>query len=378
VNLAIFLGIAIAVRAGSASYEDVFLWGWVWRLDFRPWTLVTSVFLHDPSGLWHVGFNMLFLWVFGQAVETRLGSWWFLVFYLVGGAFASVAHMFASVSPAIGASGAVAAVSGAYLALFPRSTVRVFAFFPFYGIHHIPATWFILFYVAIDLLSQASEALGGLSDVAHAAHLGGYLFGFSTAMVLLGTGILPRTEFDAFFLAKQWRRRRELRRVVDHHGSGFDAPSTTAPVPRRVRESKTPGRPTSDPDAPRRAAIIDALRRDDGETAIREFKASPPSIRLAESVLADLGNRAMAAGDTESAIRAYTRLLERRGDRSYGDAGPSDEFRLLLATLLVRRAGRPNDARPLLERLATSHLSEASASLRDALLAEIEGASGTP
>ncbi len=378
VNLAIFLGVAIAVRAGSTSYEEVLRWGSVWRLDFRPWTLVTSVFLHDPSGLGHVGFNMLFLWVFGQAVETRLGSWWFLVFYLVGGAFACVAHMVASAAPAIGASGAVAAVSGAYLALFPRSKVRVLLFFILIGLYHVPATWFILFYVAIDLLSQASDLLGRPSDVANAAHLGGYLFGFSTAMALLGIGILPRTELDALFLVKQWRRRRDMRRVVRDHGSGFDGPSTTAPVPSRMKDTRTSGPPTSDPDAPRRAAITDALRRDDGEAAIREFKASPPSIRLADGVLADLGNRAMAAGDPESAIRAYTDLLERRGDRPYGDAGPSDDFRLLLATLLVRRAGRLDDARPLLDRLATASLSDQAASLRDALRAEIDGTSGTP
>jgi membrane associated rhomboid family serine protease len=372
VNLAIFLGIAIAVRAGLTTHEAVLRWGSVWRLDFHPRTLVTSVFLHDPSGLGHIAFNMLFLWVFGQAVETRFGSWWFLVFYLVGGAVACVAHMVASPAPAIGASGAVAGVSGAYLALFPRSRVRVLFVFIVIGLYHIPATWFILFYIAIDLLSQASDILGRPSDVANAAHLGGYLFGFSTSIALLGIGVLPRTDLDALYLLKQRQRRRAMRQVARDHGSAFEGPSTSSPLPDKVRraDATTPSPP--DPDAPHRAAIVEALRQDDGATAIRLYDERPDGLRLPDGVLADLGNRAMAAGAFETAIRAYTDLLARRGERPSGDGGPSDDFRLLLASLLIRHAGRPEEARPILARLVDRRLSDQAASLRDALLAEID------
>ena len=152
-NLLIFIGVALAVRAGSTTHEEVIRWGAVSRVDFHWWSLVTSLFLHDPSGLGHVGFNMLFLWVFGQAVEARLGSLGFAAFYLVGGIAACLAHMVVTPAPAIGASGAFAAVSGAFLALFPRSTVRVLLFFLLIGIYHIPAIWFICFY--IDLYAFA-------------------------------------------------------------------------------------------------------------------------------------------------------------------------------------------------------------------------------
>jgi len=374
-NLAIFLGIAIAVRAGVTTHEAVLRWGSVWRMDFHPWTLLTSVFLHDPSGLGHVGFNMLFLWVFGQAVETRFGSWWFLVFYLAGGAFACLAHMVASPAPAIGASGAVAAVSGAYLALFPRSRVRVLFVFIVIGLYHIPATWFILFYIAIDLLSQASDFLGRPSDVANAAHLGGYLFGFSTAIALLGIGVLPRTDLDALYLLKQRQRRRAMRQVARQHGSAFDGPSSSAPVPSRIRSGAAGATVAVDPDAPRRAAIADALRHDDGETAIRLYRERSGGPTLADGVLADLGNRAMASGEIETAIRAYTELLARRGERSTGDGGPTDDFRLLLASLLIRHANRPDDARPILERLAGRRLDAREASLRDALQSELDAGS---
>ena len=113
VNLLVFIGVAAAVRAGSTTHEQVIAWGAVSRTDFQPWSLVTSLFLHDPTGLGHVGFNMLFLWVFGQAVEARLGSLGFAAFYLVGGVAACLAHMMVTPFPAIGGSGAVAAVSNA-------------------------------------------------------------------------------------------------------------------------------------------------------------------------------------------------------------------------------------------------------------------------
>jgi hypothetical protein len=256
--------------------------------------------------------------------------------------------------------------------------VRVLFVFIVIGLYHIPATWFILFYVAIDLLSQASDILGRPSDVANAAHLGGYLFGFSTAIALLGIGILPRTDLDALYLLKQRQRRRAMRQVARDHGSAFEGPSTSAPVPSKVRGNGETAPPPADPDAPQRAAIADALRHDDGDTAIRLYGAGPPNLRLPDGMLADLGNRAMASGDVGTSIRAYTQLLDRRGDRSNGDGGPTDDFRLLLASLLIRRANRPEEARPLLTRLTESRLSPQAVTLRDALLAEIDPGNSSP
>ena len=97
---------------------------------FKWWQLFTYQFLHDPHGIWHIAFNMLFLWVFGAAVEDRLGRIGFLGFYLTGGIVAALAHAMTDPSPVIGASGAIAGVTGAFLALFPRSRIQVlFIFF---------------------------------------------------------------------------------------------------------------------------------------------------------------------------------------------------------------------------------------------------------
>ena len=366
-NLLVFIGIALAVRGGLTTHEEVIRWGAVSRGDLHLRSLVTSLFLHDPGGLGHVGFNMLFLWVFGQAVESRLGSWWFGLFYLFGGAMACVAHMAVTPAPAIGASGAVASVSGAYLVLFPRSSVRVLLIFLLIGVYNVPAIWFIAFYIAIDLLSQASSFLGRPNDVANAAHLGGYAFGFSTAMILLAGGVLPRTDLDLLFLLKQWRRRREMRAVTKNHGSSFDTPSTTAPVPRGL----SPDAPAiDDPNVAARRAITEAIRADDGETMRSLYQAAPDSVVLNDADQADLGNRLLRAGEAALAARAYEDLLQKRGVRTIGPGGPSDDFRLLLASILVRRLRRPADAIPHLEFLADRRLEPAAATLLQTLRIE--------
>lgn len=370
-NLLVFIGVALAVRGGFTTHGDVIGWGAVSRIDFHFRSLVTSLFLHDPSGLGHVGFNMLFLWVFGQAVEARLGSWWFALFYLVGGVAACLAHMVVTSAPAIGASGAVAAVSGAYLALFPRSTVRVLLFFILIGMYHVPAIWFIGFYIAIDLFSQASSFLGRSNDVANAAHLGGYAFGFSTAILLLAVGMLPRTELDMLYLFKQRKRRKEMRAVAREFGTPFDHAAAGDAAPRRV--SSASGDPVDDELARTRADIVRAMRDADASTALNRFRAAPEDLVLKDADQAELGNLAMAAGDAGLAARAYGGLLAKRGDRPTGPGGPSDDFRLLLASILVRRLGRPAEARPHLEALAGRKLAPEAAALAEALRAEAGG-----
>ena len=86
-NMAAFLAILLLNRFQMASLSETIQFGAISRSDFHWWGLITSQFIHDPNGLAHLGFNMLFLWVFGQAVESRLGAGWFITFYLLGGIF---------------------------------------------------------------------------------------------------------------------------------------------------------------------------------------------------------------------------------------------------------------------------------------------------
>ncbi len=174
------------------------------RAHFAWWQPLTYQFLHDPGSLWHLLGNMLFLWVFGAPVEGRLGRLGFLAFYLAGGAVAGLAHLALNGAPVIGASGAVSAVTGAFIVLCPRARVAMLLWF---SIIPVPALLVVALYFALDLFG----ALGARGGVAHLAHLGGTLFGVGVTAVLLATGMVKRTDLDMVFLVKQWRRRAEMR-----------------------------------------------------------------------------------------------------------------------------------------------------------------------
>ncbi len=150
----------------------------------REWiTLISSQFLH--GGWLHMGGNMLYLWVFGNNIEDQLGALKFLLFYLVCGALAGLAHWFfdpTSVVPTLGASGAIAGVMGAYIIRFPRARILTLVpLFIFLTTFRIPAFFFLgWWFVQQALYSVAS--LGATADmgsggVAYWAHAGGFVFG---------------------------------------------------------------------------------------------------------------------------------------------------------------------------------------------------------
>jgi membrane associated rhomboid family serine protease len=146
-------------------------------------TLLVSMFMH--GGIAHILGNMLYLFIFGDNVEDRLGHVHFLLFYLFSGIAASLAHVFTTKLtggnldvPSLGASGAIAGVLGAYLMLFPRRRVRVLLF---RFITNVPA----VVAVGVWFLFQVVNGLGMLgggsgSGVAYAAHVGGFIVGFLT------------------------------------------------------------------------------------------------------------------------------------------------------------------------------------------------------
>lgn len=148
-------------------------------------SLLTAMFLH--GGFQHLLGNMLFLWVFGNNIEDTLGKVRYVVFYLLAGLLASVAHI--AVNPAsdiatIGASGAVAGLLGAYIVLFPRARVTTLAFMFFI---RIPAVVVLgLWFGSQLLIGQGQQAGGG---VAWMAHVGGFVAG---AVMILAFGGLKR------------------------------------------------------------------------------------------------------------------------------------------------------------------------------------------
>lgn len=170
---------------------------------------LTYQFLH---GDWmHLLGNMLFLWIFGNAVCDRMGSLAYVVFYLAGGVFSGVAFTHSADNPMIGASGAIAAVTTAFLALFPRVHVTMLVWVLVVFTFQVPAMILIVFKIILwDNVLAPSINQGAVSNVAHSAHLGGYAFGFVVAMGLLALRALPRNQFDMVALWDRWRRRRGL------------------------------------------------------------------------------------------------------------------------------------------------------------------------
>jgi membrane associated rhomboid family serine protease len=152
-------------------------------------TFFTAMFMH--AGWMHLISNMLYLWIFGDNIEDRLGHLGYLLFYLGAGVFASILHVVFnanSVVPSLGASGAIAGVLGAYLVFYPNSRVYTFIPFGFFmRLRPLPAIlvlglWFVT-QLFSGLGSMVSTAQGG---VAYWAHIGGFVFGLALGYVLKG------------------------------------------------------------------------------------------------------------------------------------------------------------------------------------------------
>jgi membrane associated rhomboid family serine protease len=146
-------------------------------------TLVTSMFLH--AGWGHLGGNMLFLWIFGDNIEHRVGHVRFIVFYLACGLAAGLAHIFFnsnSAIPTVGASGAISGVLGGYLLLFPRNRVYVLTWG---GVASVPAVLMLGLWIVIQFINSVGSVAvtpeteeGG---VAYIAHVGGFIAGLMLA-----------------------------------------------------------------------------------------------------------------------------------------------------------------------------------------------------
>jgi membrane associated rhomboid family serine protease len=138
-------------------------------------TMLSSMFMH--GGLLHIGGNMLYLWIFGDNVEDRMGHLKYLIFYLLCGFLASATHIFFSPNsliPSLGASGAIAGVLGAYLVLFPRQGVRIIQ----WGfITELPAVIVIGFWGLLQFIGGFSSLGREGGGVAFMAHVGGFVAG---------------------------------------------------------------------------------------------------------------------------------------------------------------------------------------------------------
>ena len=170
-------------------------------------TMFVSMFLH--GGWLHLGGNMLYLWIFGDNVEDRLGHARYLFFYLACGLLATLAHAVmnpGSRVPSIGASGAIAGVLGAYIVLYPKQRVTtLIPIFIFITVREIPAVFLLGFWIVMQLFfGAASMNAGDLQNaggVAYFAHIGGFIAGMALIVLLGGRRPPPRAVYN-----NAWRR----------------------------------------------------------------------------------------------------------------------------------------------------------------------------
>ena len=300
---------------------------------------VAYAFLH--ADLLHLVGNMLFLYLFGNNVNDKMGHVGFLLFYLGGGVFAAIGYLLTSnVGTLIGASGAVWAVTGAYLVLFPRAHVTVLYFFILIGRIELPSWAFVLMQVAWDVIRMGQQ-----TNVAHAAHLAGAVFGFAVSMSLVAVHLLPRDQFDLWALFKQWNRRRQYRDMVAKGYNPFGySPAVTDGVGRAVAEA--PADPRTQRISEMRAEIAEAMAHHDIPLAASrylELRRFDPEQVLSRQAQLDVANQLSAQQLYAEAAQAYEDFL-----RTYPKFEQVEQIELMLGLIYARYLNRYDRAKEFL------------------------------
>jgi len=163
-------------------------------------TLFTSMFLHGD--LLHLASNMLYLYIFGDNIEDAFGHAKYLGFYILSGLAASLLHLLTVTEPgipAIGASGAISGVLGAYLILYPRARIVTLVFYVLITFVRIPAVFFLGFWFILQLFSGTVTLTYGVpSGVAYWAHVGGFVAGLSLALLFRAMRKTPKEEIPFY------------------------------------------------------------------------------------------------------------------------------------------------------------------------------------
>jgi len=328
------------------------------------WTYLTYAFLH--GGFTHILGNMITLLVFGPCVEDRFGRLGYLIFYLLGGVSAGLLHAAFEPNPVLGASGAIAAVTGAFLILFPWTHIKCFFFFGYIGVGQIPALWFIGIRIAYDLLSTGTGRSG---NVATLAHLGGYGYGAAIAMILLATHLLSREPYDLFSIARQAARRRQFRELAHKHeqairhgeppayavrGAKRDQQAAEAIAQARAEVSSR----IAEPDLPSAAGAYRAL--------IEKHGTDPGVALLNRNSQYALANHLFQAGDHGLAFAAYDLFV-----RGYPADPEVPMVRLTLGLILTRYLNDPVRAKQEINAAIPGLPDGSSKDLAKQLLAEL-------
>ena len=292
------------------------------------WQFITYGFLH--SGYQHIIGNMFFLYLFGNNVNDRLGNTGYVSFYFSGCIFAGIGYSMLHNTPVLGASGAVSAVTGAYLVLFPRSVVTVLYWFVIIGTIEVPAIWFILLKMVI--IDNIINARYMTAPIAYNAHLAGYAFGILTIFILLWTKLLRRNDFDLFGLVSRWHRRKEFERYLDNSGKSRQ----------EIEFGKVASDKSIDTERQQKIYNIDHIRSEitlllaekKHNEAIELYSKlmdldSSQTLTLAQQL--DISNYLMSCGEYKQAVCAYENFI-----KAYQDYEYIEQIHLMLGIIYSR------------------------------------------
>ena len=293
---------------GNEELRDIFSKFMLYPESPRLFQFISYAFLH--GGYSHIIGNMLFLYIFGNNVNDKLGHIGYLCFYIAGAIVAGIGHSLFSASPVLGASGAVAAVTGAYLVIFPQTLIYVFYWlFFFIGSFEAPALFFILFKMII--LDNIIAQYGG-SHVAYDAHLSGYAFGIAATMLLYSLGLIKKSGLDLYTMTQQWNRRRSYKNLVSENNDPFKGiPSKTIQVkqhdisPQEIEKrrlimeiKKNISDRAAESNMPDAAALYLKLIEVDNEQI------------LSKQLQLDVANQLMSQNQWKQSAEAYQKFLE--------------------------------------------------------------------
>ena len=295
------------------------------------WQFVTYAFLH--GSIMHIFGNMFFLYLFGNAVNDKIGNIGYLCLYLAGAVFSGLGHALISANPVLGASGAVAAITGAYLVLFPKAIITVIYWFFFIGTFDLHA----YFFIAIKMILIDNILYRGAGNVAYEAHLSGYAFGILATYCLLAFKFLPGDHFDLWTMTKQWNRRRQFRNIAN--GAGPNQSRKWV----RIKEVKSSAhREKEEMINTLRAKISNLIyQKNLTEAANAYLDLTQIDINhiLPRQQQLDIANQLMSTGNWKQASKAYELFLTHYQNCQY-----SEQVELMLGVIYARYIHKPAKA----------------------------------
>ena len=319
---------------------------------------VSCVFLH--ANIQHLLGNMVFLWVFGNAVNDRLGNIGYFAFYLAGGIVAGIGYVLLSgTAPVLGASGAIAAVAGMYLVLLPRARVTLLIWFWIITTFEISSLYFLLIQFAWDTIMTLQGSLGGGASagggIAYAAHSSGYAFGILVAGALLATKVIPPNSFDLMSMLKLFWRRKKYQRMACGGMEPFVGGVGRGAFSRKIKvksvHSKT-GDSSAAAQLALRKEISDALRQNNlplaGQKYVQLASLDNDAVLSLQAQL-DVANHLMSDEHYHAAAGAYQLFL-----KHYETYEHRADIYLMLGILYNRYLKQYNQAVDALGRAAES------------------------